>query len=68
MKRIAEVELERLTRVYGEELFARVDRRGPILLTPGWWDDLLMGWTMGDEAVKVQLFRFIDALPLLSGP
>ncbi|HWY88069.1 MAG TPA: proline dehydrogenase family protein, partial [Gemmataceae bacterium] len=68
MKRIAEVELERLTRAYGEELFARVDRRGPILLTPGWWDELLMGWTMGDEAVKVQLFRFIDALPLLNGP
>src|SRR5262249_18025305 len=28
----------------------------------------LMEWSMGDEAVKVQLFRFIDALPLLKTP
>jgi RHH-type proline utilization regulon transcriptional repressor/proline dehydrogenase/delta 1-pyrroline-5-carboxylate dehydrogenase len=27
-----------------------------------------MGWSMGDEAVKVQLFRFIDALPNLKSP
>ena len=27
-----------------------------------------MEWTMGDEAVKVQLFRFIDVLPLLRSP
>ena len=27
-----------------------------------------MDWTMGDEAVKVQLFRFVDVLPLLHDP
>src|SRR5947209_14062284 len=27
-----------------------------------------MGWTMGNEALKVQLFRFIDVLPLLHSP
>lgn len=61
-------ELERLTRAYGEELFARVDRRGPILFTPSWWDDRMMALTMDDEPLKVQLFRFIDALPLLRSP
>src|SRR5262245_28402526 len=60
--------LERLTRAYGEELFARIDRRPPALLTPRWWDDRLMALTMNDEAVKLQLFRFIDALPLLHSP
>jgi RHH-type proline utilization regulon transcriptional repressor/proline dehydrogenase/delta 1-pyrroline-5-carboxylate dehydrogenase len=60
--------LERLTRTYGHELFARVDQRGPLLFTPAWWDERLMEWTMGDEAVKVQLFRFIDALPTLVAP
>ena len=35
---------------------------------PPWWDERLMEWTMGDEAVKVQLFRFIDVLPLLHAP
>ncbi len=28
----------------------------------------MMGLSMADEAVKVQLFRFIDALPLLKTP
>lgn len=61
-------ELERLTRAYGEELFARIDRRAPVLFSPSWWDDRLMALTMHDDAVKLQLFRFIDALPLLRTP
>ena len=61
-------EVERLTRAYGQEILARVDRQGPLLFSPSWWDDRLMEWTMGDEAVKLQLFRFIDALPLLQTP
>src|SRR5437868_6764657 len=61
-------ELERLTRAYGEELFARIDRRGPFPLSAAWWDERMMNLTMGNEALKVQLFRFIDALPLLKSP
>ena len=57
--------LEQLTRAYGQEMFARVAQRSPVPLTPAWWDERLMDWTMHDEAVKVQLFRFIDALPQL---
>jgi len=30
-----------------------------------WWDDRLLSWAMSDESVKVQLFRFIDVLPML---
>ncbi len=60
-----QAELERLTRAYGQELFARVDRQGALLFSPGWWDERLMDWTMDDPAVKVQLFRFIDVLPQL---
>jgi RHH-type proline utilization regulon transcriptional repressor/proline dehydrogenase/delta 1-pyrroline-5-carboxylate dehydrogenase len=60
-------DLETLTGKYGREVFARVDRRGPVLFSPGWFDERLMEWSMGDEAVKVQLFRFVDALPLLRG-
>jgi RHH-type proline utilization regulon transcriptional repressor/proline dehydrogenase/delta 1-pyrroline-5-carboxylate dehydrogenase len=58
-------ELERLTRAYGQEIFGRLERRGPLLFSPAWWDEQVMGWTMADPAVKVQLFRFIDVLPLL---
>src|SRR6476619_3071058 len=59
-------EVERLTQAYGREIFARLESRGPLPFSPTWWDDRLMEWTMGDEAVKLQLFRFIDVLPLLN--
>lgn len=29
------------------------------------WDDKLLGWTMGNPGLRVQLFRFIDCLPAL---
>ena len=57
-------DLEVRTRAIGRELFARVGR-GSSPLERGWWDDRLMALTMGDDRVKVQLFRFIDALPAL---
>ncbi|MCI0638272.1 MAG: L-glutamate gamma-semialdehyde dehydrogenase [Gemmataceae bacterium] len=60
-------ELERRTKAFGQEIFARVEGPRPILFSPAWWDERLMEGTMGDESVKVQLFRFIDVLPLLDG-
>ena len=61
-------EVEDLTRRYGREVFARIGRAGPVPFSPSWWDDRLMEWSMGDEAIKVQLFRFVDVLPLLRTP
>jgi RHH-type proline utilization regulon transcriptional repressor/proline dehydrogenase/delta 1-pyrroline-5-carboxylate dehydrogenase len=68
MSEAAAGELEALTRAYGRDVFARLSRSGPPLFSRAWLDDLLMGFSMADEAVKVQLFRFIDALPLLKTP
>ena len=59
--------LESRIHALGRDLFARIGR-GPRPWHRGWWDDRLMAMTMGDEATKVQLFRFIDALPTLSNP
>jgi RHH-type proline utilization regulon transcriptional repressor/proline dehydrogenase/delta 1-pyrroline-5-carboxylate dehydrogenase len=61
-------EREALTLAHGREIFARMGQRGPFPLSGAWWDDRLMRWTMGDEATKVQLFRFIDVLPMLRSP
>jgi RHH-type proline utilization regulon transcriptional repressor/proline dehydrogenase/delta 1-pyrroline-5-carboxylate dehydrogenase len=61
-------DLEALTHDYGRAIFARLDGRGPLPFGPAWWDERLMEWTMGDEALKVQLFRFVDVLPLLHSP
>src|SRR5215218_7604229 len=59
--------LDRRTQEIGHELFARIGR-GPSIWSRAWWDDRLMNLTLGDPEVKVQLFRFIDAMPSLSSP
>jgi RHH-type proline utilization regulon transcriptional repressor/proline dehydrogenase/delta 1-pyrroline-5-carboxylate dehydrogenase len=66
MTRAAEVEA--LTRRYGRAIFARLAQWRPVPFGPAWLDERLMEWTMGDEAVKVQLFRFVDVLPQLRSP
>jgi RHH-type transcriptional regulator, proline utilization regulon repressor / proline dehydrogenase / delta 1-pyrroline-5-carboxylate dehydrogenase len=50
----------------GREIFARIDRSGPMPLTRRWLDERLMGVTMDHPALKVQLFRFVDTLPYTS--
>jgi RHH-type proline utilization regulon transcriptional repressor/proline dehydrogenase/delta 1-pyrroline-5-carboxylate dehydrogenase len=55
-------------KAYGQEIFARLDRTGPVPFTRGWMDDKLMGLTMDNPALKVQLFRFVDCLPYLHDP
>lgn len=61
--------VEALTHAYGREIFARAESHdGIVPFGPEWWDARLMELTMGDPALRVQLFRFIDALPLLTSP
>ncbi len=61
-------DLDSRVRAYGHEIFARLDRSGPTPLTRAWVDDQLMGLTMDNPALKVQLFRFVDCLPYLHDP
>lgn len=60
--------IEARTQEIGRELFSNIDTRGPSVFNRQWWDDLVMDWSMADEAVKVQMFRFIDVLPMLDTP
>jgi RHH-type proline utilization regulon transcriptional repressor/proline dehydrogenase/delta 1-pyrroline-5-carboxylate dehydrogenase len=61
-------QVEELTQRIGKEIFARVGVTGPIPFSPSWWDDRLMGLSMSDEAIKLQMFRFVDVLPQLETP
>jgi RHH-type proline utilization regulon transcriptional repressor/proline dehydrogenase/delta 1-pyrroline-5-carboxylate dehydrogenase len=57
-------EIEQRTLEIGRELFGRMRQRwAPWRLS--WWHDRLTALTMDDPVVRVQLFRFIDALPSL---
>ena len=68
MSPVAKNGLEELTRRIGRDLLARIDRSGPLLLSPAWFDDQMMRWSMADEAIKLNLFRFVDVLPTLNHP
>src|SRR4029077_16477491 len=56
---------ERRTQEIGPALFEQIGR-GPVPWQRAWWDDRLMDLTLGDPEVKIQLFRFIDAMPVLT--
>jgi RHH-type proline utilization regulon transcriptional repressor/proline dehydrogenase/delta 1-pyrroline-5-carboxylate dehydrogenase len=58
-------EIERETQAIGREIFARLKIESPSVFHLTWWDEKILDWCMRDEALKVQMFRFIDVLPML---
>ena len=59
------VAIEQRTQELGHYLFDHLDQQRPSVLQRRWWDERLMDWAMRDEELKVQLFRFVDVLPML---
>ena len=58
--------IEARTQELGRELFAALPREASHIWQRRWWDDRLLAWSMRDERLKVQLFRFVDVLPMLT--
>lgn len=58
-------DVEKRTQEVGRYIFDHLKIETPWILQRRWWDDRLLSWTMHNEALKVQLFRFIDVLPML---
>ncbi len=56
---------EEQTQRIGRELWAHLERRRPSVFERRWWLDHILEWAMADESVKVQMFRFVDVLPML---
>ena len=57
--------VEARTQALGRELWDQLERRRPSLFDRRWWDEQILEWAMADESVKVQMFRFVDVLPML---
>ena len=57
--------IEQRTQAIGRHLFANLRESKPAIWQRRWWDDRIMAWSMQDEPLKVQLFRFVDVLPML---
>jgi len=60
--------LEAEIRRIGSELLDRARAHRSGLLSAAFWSDKLMDWSMKDQAFKIQLFRFVDAFPMLRTP
>jgi len=60
--------LEALIHAKGLDLLNRARNNAKGMLSAAFWSDKLMEWSMKDEAFKVQLFRFVDAFPMLKTP
>jgi len=58
-------DIEQQTKVLGREIFSRLQTESPSVFHFAWWDEKILDWCMRDETLKVQMFRFIDVLPLL---
>ncbi len=60
--------IERETQIIGRQIFGRLRVQPPPTFSLDWWDERILERCMHDEALKVQMFRFIDVLPALQGP
>jgi len=58
--------IEATTHQVGHFIFDHLQNQQPGVLDRRWWEDRIMAWAMEDESVKVQMFRFVDVLPMLS--
>jgi RHH-type proline utilization regulon transcriptional repressor/proline dehydrogenase/delta 1-pyrroline-5-carboxylate dehydrogenase len=59
---------ERRLMEIGAEMLERARGRKAGLLSRQFYSDKLMDWSMRDHQFKVQLFRFVDAFPMLTTP
>ncbi|TWT56789.1 Bifunctional protein PutA [Thalassoglobus neptunius] len=57
--------VEEATQRIGRELWSQLSRRKPTVFERRWWLDHILEWAMQDESVKIQMFRFVDVLPML---
>lgn len=58
-------QVEEATQRIGRTLWDHLERRRPSVFERRWWLDHVLEWAMHDESVKVQMFRFVDVLPML---
>lgn len=57
--------VEDATQRLGHELSSHLSRRRSTVFERRWWEERILNWAMTDESVKIQMFRFVDALPML---
>ncbi|MBI4213414.1 MAG: L-glutamate gamma-semialdehyde dehydrogenase [Chloroflexi bacterium] len=57
--------VEAATISFGEQVLARARQHRPTAFQERWWEERILEWAMEDDALKAQLFRFVDVFPML---
>lgn len=65
--RLSPERVDERAREIGRTVWSRLGDRRPSMLEARWWQEHLLERAMTDESVKVQMFRFVDVLPMLGG-
>ncbi|MEZ6318364.1 MAG: proline dehydrogenase family protein [Phycisphaerales bacterium] len=65
---VSDADHERRVMELGTEMLERARAHKSGLLSARFYSDKLMDWSMKDHEFKVQLFRFVDAFPMLRTP
>ncbi len=60
--------VEQRTQEIGQTLFQSMQGQKPGLFDKEWWSAQILDWAMKDEEFKVEMFRFVDAFPVLKSP
>ena len=58
--------VEASIREVGVELFAAAKGSKPSIFDKGYWNGKIIDYCMAHEAFKIEMFRFVDVLPMLS--
>ncbi|MHC4548850.1 MAG: L-glutamate gamma-semialdehyde dehydrogenase [Planctomycetota bacterium] len=60
--------IEALIRAIGGELYAAMEGSQPSLFDKHYWNGKILEYCMAHDAFKVEMFRFVDVLPMLKDP
>ena len=63
---VSSMTIQSRTQELGREIFDGIKGEVPGFFVVSRWKGRIMDWAMKDEAFKVQLFRFVDAIPSLT--
>ena len=61
------IELEDQIQAFGADLWKQIAGEVPGLFNRDFWQGKLMDWAMADPDFKVDLFRLVDVMPVLTG-
>ncbi|MBN4077386.1 proline dehydrogenase family protein [Sulfobacillus acidophilus] len=49
----------------GREIFAKIENEKPGIFDANYWQGALIDWVLKDPGFKIDMFRFVDVLPVL---